>query len=77
MFDHEFQLLSVTAAEAREHVTELESERALALTMDLANDGSYMLDLAYELAVWRHHYVAAAVTEIASLRADLSGPNTG
>jgi hypothetical protein len=67
----------VTAAEARDHVAELEAERALALTTDLASDGAYMHDLDDELAVWRHHHVAAAVTEIATLRGDLSGANTG
>jgi hypothetical protein len=77
VFDHEFQLLTVTAAEARDHLAELESERSLALITDLADDGAYMLDLANELAVWRYHYVAAAVTEIATLRAGLSGANTG
>jgi hypothetical protein len=29
------------------------------------------------LTVWRRHYIAAAVTEIATLRAELSGANTG
>jgi hypothetical protein len=77
MFDDEFQLLTITAAEARDHVTELVSERALALTTGLAGDGAYMHDLDDELAVWRHHYLAAAVTEIATLRAELSGANTG
>ena len=76
-FDNEFQLLKITAAEARDHVAELQSERVLALATDLASDGAYMHDLDDELAVWRHHYVAAAVTEIATLRADLSGANTG
>ncbi len=77
MFDQEFQLLKTTAAEAHDRVAELESERALALTTDLAGNGAYMHDLEDELAVWRHHYVAAAVTEIATLRADLSGANAG
>jgi hypothetical protein len=77
MLDHEFQLLKVTAAEARDYVAELESERALALITDIAGDHAYIHDLEDELAVWRHHYVAAAVTEIATLLADLSGANTG
>ena len=77
MVDDEFQLLTVTAAEARDHLVELESERGFALITDLADDRAYMLDLANELSVWRHHYVAAAVTEIATLRAELSGANTG
>jgi hypothetical protein len=74
---HEFQLLNVTAAQARDQVAELESERALALITDLASDDGYMHDLEDELAVRRHHYVAAAVTEIATLLADLSGANSG
>jgi hypothetical protein len=77
MFEEEFPLVTMTAAEARDQVTALESERALALTTDLAGDGAYMHDLDDELAVWRHRYVAAAVTEIATLRAELSGANTG
>jgi hypothetical protein len=36
-----------------------------------------MLDLADELAVWRHHHTTAVVTEISTLRAELSGANTG
>jgi hypothetical protein len=77
MFDHEFQLLKVTAHEARDHVVELGSERLLAQITGLAEDGAYMHDLDDELAVWRRHYVVAAVTEIATLRAELSGPNAG
>jgi hypothetical protein len=77
MFDDVFHPVMVTAAEARAHLAELESERALALVTDLAENGLYMLELTDELAVWRHHYVAAAVTEIATLRAELSGANTG
>jgi hypothetical protein len=77
MFDDVFHPVTVTAAEARDHLAELESERALALATELANNGPYMLDLADELAVWRHRYATAAVTEIATLRAELSGANTG
>jgi hypothetical protein len=77
MFDDAFHPVMVTAAEARDHLAELESERALALATEFAPDGPYMLELAEELAVWRHHYVTVAVTEIATLRAELSGANTG
>jgi hypothetical protein len=77
MLDDQFEMLIVTAAEARDHMAELESERALALTTGLAHDGAYMHDLDDELGVWRHHYVAAAVTEIATLRAELSGAIAG
>jgi hypothetical protein len=36
-----------------------------------------MRDFDDALAVWRHRYLAAAVTEIATLRAELFGANTG
>ncbi len=77
MFDDRFQIVMVTAVEARDHVAEVEAECALALSAGLAEIDSYMLDLAEELDVWRHHYVTAAVTEIASLRAELDGRNIG
>jgi hypothetical protein len=37
----------------------------------------YMADLRDEIAHTRHAYVGAAVTEIAMLRAELSGPLYG
>jgi hypothetical protein len=69
--------LMITAAEARDHGAELESERALSLITELADDGPCMHDLDDQLAVCRHRYVAAGVTEIATLRAELSAANTG
>jgi hypothetical protein len=77
MFDDVFHPVMVTAAEARDQLAELESERALVLVTDLGYDAADLLELADELAVWRHHYVTAAVTEIATLRAELSGANSG
>jgi hypothetical protein len=38
---------------------------------------AYLSDLDGEIEVWRAAYVGAAVTEIASLRAALSGPQVG
>ena len=43
----------------------------------LAEDPAYMADLHDEIKVTRHAYVAAAVTEIAVLRAELSEPLWG
>jgi hypothetical protein len=40
MLDDEYQLLTITAAEARDRVTQLESERAPALTTGLAGDAT-------------------------------------
>ena len=67
----------MTAIDIQNHVAELESERMLASLVGLANDQAYMADLNDELAAARHAYVGAAVTEIATLRAELSGPQWG
>jgi hypothetical protein len=76
-FDDRFEMVLVTAVEARAYAAEVEAERALAVRAGVAEIDSYMHDLAYELDVWRHHYVTAAVTEIATLRAELSGRQVG
>jgi hypothetical protein len=56
---------------------ELQVESALALIEGLASDSAYMADLREEIAAERHAYVGAAVTEIATLRAELSAPQGG
>ena len=66
-----------TAAELREHLRLLYVERALAEVEGLASNRAYMEDLEDEIAADRHAYVGTAVTEIASLRAALSGPLYG
>jgi hypothetical protein len=67
----------MTALEARNHLAQLESERALAHTTPLAGVASYMADLEEEIEETRQVYTVAAVTEIASLRAELFGPQVG
>ena len=66
-----------TAVELREHLRLLYVERALAEVEGLASNRAYMEDLEDEIAADRHAYVGTAVTEIASLRAALSGPLYG
>jgi hypothetical protein len=66
-----------TAAELREHLVILNAERAAAGLAGLTDNRAYLDDLEDELAAERHAYVGAAVTEIASLRAALSGPLLG
>ena len=56
---------------------ELETERMLASLIGLSTDPAYMADLRNEIDAMRDAYVGAAVTEIASLRAELSGPLFG
>jgi hypothetical protein len=72
MFE-QIDVINVTAAAARAHVVELQAERALAEATGVASIESYIHDLDWELDAWRQVYVTAAVTEIASLRAQLAG----
>jgi hypothetical protein len=65
------------AIEMHTHLQELQAERALASIEGLAGNPAYMADLDEEIAAARSAYMGAAVTEIASLRAQLSGPQVG
>jgi hypothetical protein len=65
------------ATEMHIHLQELHVERALASIEGLASNSAYMADLDQEIAATRSAYVGAAVTEIATLRAQLSGPQVG
>jgi hypothetical protein len=67
----------MSAIEMQTQLHELRIERALALLEGLADHGSYMAGLEHEIAVARSAYVGAAITEIATLRAQLSGPQMG
>ena len=66
----------MSAIEMHTHLQELEAERALASIKGLA-DPAYMADLETEITATCQAYVGAAVTEIATLRAELSGPQLG
>jgi hypothetical protein len=66
-----------SALEQRSHVGQLQAERALAIREGLGHNAAYMADLDEELAYRTQMYVTAAVTEIATLRAELSGPLFG
>lgn len=52
-------------------------ERSLAELEGLTTNPRYRADLEDEISATRSAYVGAAVTEIASLRAQLSGPLHG
>ena len=67
----------MSAIEIQDHLQQLHAERALALIEGLEHNAAYMADLEDEIAAARSAYVGAAVTEIASLRAELSGPQLG
>ena len=63
----------MSAIEMQTHLQHLEAERAQALMEGLGGSATYMADLVEEIEATRRAYVAAAVTEIAVLRAGLSG----
>lgn len=63
--------LSITVPHLADHLRALESERALAQLEGL-DDQRYLSDLEQEIAEYRVAYVGAAVTEIATLRGQLS-----
>jgi hypothetical protein len=67
----------MSAIEIQDHLHQLRAERALALIEGLEVNHAYMADLDDEIAAARSAYVGAAVTEIAVLRAELSGPQVG
>jgi hypothetical protein len=67
----------MSAIEMQIHLQDLTAERALASIEGLSANSAYMADLDQEIAVTRSAYVGAAVTEIATLRAQLVGPQVG
>ena len=67
----------MTTTELRTHVLALEAERAAASIWGLDELESYTADLEDEIEATRIAYTASAVTEIASFRAALSGPQLG
>jgi hypothetical protein len=65
------------AIEIQIRLQELQVERLLAAGEGLAANALYMADLEDEIAELSDAYVGAAVTEIATLRAALFGPQVG
>ena len=68
---------SLTAASLGDYLRQLVGERALAQAEGLGTQAAYMADLDEEIEAARAAYVGTAVTEIATLRAELSGPQVG
>jgi hypothetical protein len=69
--------LAMTTTEIRTHLDTLAEERAAALAWGADAIPAYLDDLEREIEDFRSAYVGAAVTEIASFRALLSGPQVG
>jgi hypothetical protein len=66
-----------SATDIRLQLELLETERATALQTALRDDVAYMTDLREEIVATRHAFVGSAVAEIASFRAQLTGPQVG
>ena len=67
----------MSAIEIQLRLQELQAERALASIEGLIGNSAYIAKLADEIATATQAYVGAAVTEIASFRAQLSEPQVG
>jgi hypothetical protein len=67
----------MTATDARLQLQRLQTERLDAVEAGLGENDLYMTDLDSDIEASRVAYVAIAVTEIASLRGQLSGRNEG
>jgi hypothetical protein len=65
------------ALEALITLRRLEAERLDAVEAGLGENALYMTDLENDIEASRAVYVGAAVTEIATLRAQLGGPQVG
>ena len=66
-----------TAAEALERLRALQFELAIAGPAGLLDDDDYLQDIEEDIATSEEVYVGLAVTEIATLRAELSAPMLG
>ena len=67
----------MTALDMRTHLVSLHAERALALTADPHLAAEELSEIDEEIGLARTAYVGFGVTEIATLRGELSGRNQG
>jgi hypothetical protein len=67
----------MSATHARTQLQRLQAERLDALEAGLGDNATFMTSLETDIASSRAAYVALAVTEIATLRAQLSSPQVG
>ena len=67
----------MTATDARTRLQRLQAERLDAVEAGLGSNALYMTDLQNDIDASQVAYVSLAVTEIATLRAQLGGPQAG
>jgi hypothetical protein len=77
MLHPELHQLNLPAHYIRDQLVKLESERVVALTGETAAHGSSLAILREDIALWRELYVISSLTEVATLRAELGGPQVG
>jgi hypothetical protein len=77
MVPGESRMVGLTAVEVRRHLAQLQAERVLARDAGLAENDAYMADLDEEIEATRELFVGSAVTEMATLRAELFGAQHG
>jgi hypothetical protein len=66
-----------SATEVHHYLLALQAERSLASIDGFSTDSAYLAYLDDEIAATNSAFVGAAVTEIATFRAELSGPQVG
>jgi hypothetical protein len=69
--------LTMTAVDARVRLGSLQAERLDAVEAGLGGNTVYMTDLRDDIAAARSMYVGLAMTEVATLRAELGGAQVG
>ena len=67
----------MSALQIKSQLEDLQAERVLAAIEGLNANRAYLLDLEGAIAATRSAFIATAVTEIATLRAELFGPQVG
>jgi len=67
----------MTATDARAGLYRLHAERVDAIDAGLGENAAYMAELQHDLEASRVAYVGLAITEIATRRAQLGGPQLG
>ena len=67
----------MTATDARIQLQRLQVERVEAVEVGLGENAAYMVSLETEIASSREAYIGLAITEMATLRAQLSGAQLG
>ena len=70
-------MIAMSARDMRVYLGQLMAERLEATEAGLGQNAVYMSELEEDLAAAREAYVGLAVTEIATLRGQLSGPQVG